>query len=86
MQRGVWPRVPNPPTRGQTPTEERKTVVIKNQLAKIGIKLVPKPLARKTYYDQISKVDNGFDMYWGGWGAGLAVGLDRLPGDLRSGA
>jgi peptide/nickel transport system substrate-binding protein len=72
----------------QTPIEERKTVVIKNQLAKIGINVVPKPLARKTYYDQISKVDNGFDLYWGGWGQDWPSGSTVLPvifGPVRDG-
>lgn len=72
----------------QTPTQERMTVVIKNQLAKIGVNVVPKPLARKTYYDQISKIDNGFDMYWGGWGQDWPSGSTVLPvifGPVREG-
>ena len=72
----------------QTPIQERMTVVIKNQLAKIGINVVPKPLARKTYYDSISKVDNGFDMYWGGWGQDWPSGSTVFPvifGPVRDG-
>src|SRR5690606_24244660 len=34
----------------QTPTQEQVTVVIKNALEKAGIKVVAKPLDRKTYY------------------------------------
>ncbi|MGI5490683.1 ABC transporter substrate-binding protein [Microtetraspora malaysiensis] len=53
----------------QTPVQERITVAIKTGLEKAGIKVVAKPLNPKTWYDSITKIDNGFDMYWGGWGA-----------------
>ena len=53
----------------QTPVQEQVTVVIKSALEKAGIKVVAKPLDRKTYYDSIGKTKNKFDMYCGGWGA-----------------
>ncbi|MET8160912.1 ABC transporter substrate-binding protein [Sphaerisporangium sp. NPDC005289] len=62
-----------------TPTEERITVAIKNQLAKIGVKIVAKPMNTKTWYDSTSKVDNGLDMYWGGWGADWPTAATVFP-------
>jgi len=52
-----------------TPTQQREVVAIKNQMQKIGVNIVAKPMDTKTWYDQTGKVDNGLDMYWGGWGA-----------------
>ncbi|GAA4230778.1 peptide/nickel transport system substrate-binding protein [Streptosporangium album] len=63
----------------QTPLQERITVAIKNALEKAGIKVVAKPLDRKTYYDSIGLVKNEFDMYWGGWGADWPSGSTVLP-------
>lgn len=72
----------------QTPVQEQITVVIKNALEKAGIKVVTKPLDRKTYYDSISQVENGFDLYWGGWGADWPSGSTVMPlifGPVRDG-
>ncbi|GGS54277.1 ABC transporter [Planobispora rosea] len=63
----------------QTPLQEQITVVIKNALEKAGIKVVAKPLDRKTYYDSIGLVKNEFDLYWGGWGADWPSGSTVLP-------
>ncbi|AWS42041.1 ABC transporter substrate-binding protein [Streptosporangium sp. 'caverna'] len=63
----------------QTPVQEQVTVVIKSALEKAGIKVVAKPLDRKTYYDSIGKTKNEFDMYWGGWGADWPSGSTVLP-------
>ncbi|MGW4422287.1 ABC transporter substrate-binding protein [Streptosporangium sp. NPDC004631] len=63
----------------QTPVQERVTVVIKSALEKAGIKVVAKPLDRKTYYDSIGTVKNEFDIYWGGWGADWPSGSTVLP-------
>ncbi|MCW2880511.1 MAG: transporter substrate-binding protein [Sphaerisporangium sp.] len=62
-----------------TPTEQRITVAIKNQLAKAGITVVAKPMNTKTWYDSTSKVDNGLDMYWGGWGADWPTAATVFP-------
>ncbi|MCT9930694.1 ABC transporter substrate-binding protein [Planotetraspora sp. A-T 1434] len=62
-----------------TPTEQRVTVAIKNQLAKIGVNVVAKPMDTKTYYDAIGKVDNGLDMYWAGWGADWPTAATVFP-------
>ncbi|MFI6510807.1 ABC transporter substrate-binding protein [Streptosporangium sp. NPDC050855] len=63
----------------QTPVQEQVTVVIKNALEKAGIKVVAKPLDRKTYYDSIGKIENEFDIYWGGWGADWPSGSTVMP-------
>ncbi|MGI5270766.1 ABC transporter substrate-binding protein [Nonomuraea sp. CA-218870] len=63
----------------QTPTQEQVTVVIKNALEKAGIKVVTKPLDRKTYYDSISQTKNEFDLYWGGWGSDWPSGSTVMP-------
>ncbi|WP_049571241.1 ABC transporter substrate-binding protein [Nonomuraea sp. SBT364] len=63
----------------QTPVQEQVTVVIKNALEKAGIKVVAKPLDRKTYYDSISQTKNEFDLYWGGWGADWPSGSTVMP-------
>ncbi|WP_214413628.1 ABC transporter substrate-binding protein [Sphaerisporangium fuscum] len=71
-----------------TPTEQRITVAIKNQLAKAGINVVAKPMDTKTWYDATSKVDNGLDMYWGGWGAdwpGATTVFPVIFGPVRDG-
>jgi peptide/nickel transport system substrate-binding protein len=61
------------------PTQQQVTVVIKNALEKAGIKVVAKSLDRKTYYDSISQLKNGFDLYWGGWGADWPSGSTVMP-------
>ncbi len=63
----------------QTPTEERVTIAIKNALEKAGIKVVAKPMNTKTWYDSVSKVKNGFDLYWGGWGADWPTAATVFP-------
>ncbi|NRQ34176.1 ABC transporter substrate-binding protein [Nonomuraea sp. NN258] len=63
----------------QTPTQEQVTIVIKNALEKAGIKVVAKPLDRKTYYDSISQTKNEFDLYWGGWGSDWPSGSTVMP-------
>ncbi|MGC5013994.1 ABC transporter substrate-binding protein [Streptosporangium sp. DT93] len=73
----------------QTPVQEQVTVVIKNALEKAGIKVVAKPLDRKTYYDSIGKIGNEFDLYWGGWGADWPSGSTVMPvifGPIADGA
>ncbi|MEU8199823.1 ABC transporter substrate-binding protein [Streptosporangium sp. NPDC049046] len=73
----------------QTPLQEQIMVVIKSALEKTGIKVVAKPLDRKTYYDSIGLVKNEFDMYWGGWGADWPSGSTVMPvifGPIADGA
>ncbi|GAA2880302.1 ABC transporter substrate-binding protein [Streptosporangium fragile] len=73
----------------QLPTQEKVTLVIKDALEKAGIKVVAKPLDRKTYYDSIGQVKNEFDLYWGGWGADWPSGSTVMPvifGPIADGA
>jgi peptide/nickel transport system substrate-binding protein len=62
-----------------TPTQQQVTIVIKNALEKAGIKVVTKPLDRKTYYDSIGQTKNEFDLYWGGWGSDWPSGSTVMP-------
>ncbi|NUR30138.1 MAG: ABC transporter substrate-binding protein, partial [Catenulispora sp.] len=63
----------------KTPSQDKITLVIKNAMEKIGVNLVTKALDRKTYYDSISRTQNQFDMYWGGWGADWPSASTLLP-------
>ena len=62
----------------QTPTQEKVTVAIKTALAQAGFKVVAKPLNPATYYDAIGKVDNPYDVYWGGWAADWPTGSTAI--------
>ncbi|MDH2428647.1 ABC transporter substrate-binding protein [Sphaerisporangium sp. TRM90804] len=62
----------------QTPTQEKVTVAIREALTKAGFKVVAKPLNAGTYYDAIGPVDNGFDVYWGGWAADWPTGSTAI--------
>ncbi|MGW4804231.1 ABC transporter substrate-binding protein [Kitasatospora sp. NPDC004272] len=61
-----------------TPIQQKVTEAIRDALEKAGFKFVPKPLDAKTYYDTIALVDNGADLYWGGWGADWPTGYTSL--------
>jgi len=63
----------------QTPTQEKITIAIKDALSKAGIKVVAKPVNPKVWYDSVSKVKNGMDLYWGGWGADWPIGATVFP-------
>ncbi|QJT03883.1 ABC transporter substrate-binding protein [Streptomyces asoensis] len=51
----------------QDPTYNKTKVVIENALKAAGFTPVIKPVDSTTYYDQIAKVDNSFDVMWYGW-------------------
>ncbi|AXI79281.1 ABC transporter substrate-binding protein [Peterkaempfera bronchialis] len=75
-----------------TPTQQKVTEVIRQALEKAGFKFVSKPLDPKNYYDQTGKLNNSYDVYWGGWGADWPTGQTALQpvwdgrqiGDLAS--
>ncbi|MFE4925273.1 ABC transporter substrate-binding protein [Streptomyces sp. NPDC056661] len=62
----------------QTPTQEKVTVAIKTALEKAGFTVVAKPLNATTYYDATGKVDNPYDLYWGGWAADWPTGSTAI--------
>lgn len=51
----------------QDPTYNKTKVVIENALKEAGFTPVIKPVDSTTYYDQVAKVDNSFDVMWYGW-------------------
>lgn len=50
----------------QTLRQEQLAVAVVTGLEKAGFKVVKKPIDSKTYYDEIGKVTNTFDLYAGG--------------------
>jgi peptide/nickel transport system substrate-binding protein len=62
----------------QTPVQEKVTVAIKEALGKAGFKVVAKPLNPTTFYDAIGKVDNQYDIYWGGWSSDWPTGSTAI--------
>ncbi|MDF5756828.1 ABC transporter substrate-binding protein [Spongiactinospora sp. TRM90649] len=62
----------------QTPAQEKISVAIKTGLEKAGFKVVAKPLNAATYYDAIGKVDNPYDVYWGGWATDWPTGSTAI--------
>ncbi|MES5816794.1 ABC transporter substrate-binding protein [Streptomyces sp. RG80] len=51
----------------QDPTYNKTKVVIENALKEAGFTPVIKPVDSTTYYDQIQKLDNSYDVMWFGW-------------------
>ena len=52
----------------QTDTQEKLAVAVAQAWTAAGFEVVKKSLSDKTYYDQIGKLDNKFDVYQSGWG------------------
>ncbi|MFE6024490.1 ABC transporter substrate-binding protein [Streptomyces niveus] len=51
-----------------TPRGQKQQVIVKDALSKIGIDLQSKEIDSATYYEQIGKIDNAYDLYMTGWG------------------
>lgn len=51
----------------QDPTYNKTKVVIENALKEAGFTPIIKPVDSTTYYDQVQKVDNSYDVMWFGW-------------------
>ncbi|MGP3982612.1 ABC transporter substrate-binding protein [Streptomyces sp. KR80] len=51
-----------------TPRGQKQMVILKDTLAKIGLNVQAKEIDRATFYEQVGKLKNGFDMYMTGWG------------------
>ncbi|MGW7368664.1 ABC transporter substrate-binding protein [Streptomyces sp. NPDC054841] len=51
-----------------TPRGQAQMVIIKDALNKIGFNVQAKEIDRKSFYEQIGKLDNPFDIYMTGWG------------------
>ncbi|MFE9763285.1 ABC transporter substrate-binding protein [Streptomyces sp. NPDC005808] len=51
-----------------TPVRQQQALLIENALGKIGLDVQKKEVDSATWYEQVGKVDNGFDIYMTGWG------------------
>ncbi|MEV4228966.1 ABC transporter substrate-binding protein [Streptomyces bobili] len=51
-----------------SPRGQAQMVIVKDALKKIGFDIQAKEIERATFYEQIGKLDNPFDLYMTGWG------------------
>ncbi|MBC2900698.1 ABC transporter substrate-binding protein [Streptomyces cupreus] len=51
----------------QSDTQVKVAVALKNALEEAGFKVVNKQVDKSTFYTQIGKLDNGFDLFGAGW-------------------
>jgi peptide/nickel transport system substrate-binding protein len=51
-----------------TPKYQKQSIIIANALEKVGFKVERKEVNSSTWYEQMGKVKNGFDIYMTGWG------------------
>lgn len=51
----------------QSDNSVKQAVAIKNALEAAGFKVVNKQIDKSTFYTQIGKIDNGFDLFAAGW-------------------
>ncbi|MGW3460522.1 ABC transporter substrate-binding protein [Streptomyces olivaceoviridis] len=58
----------------QDPINAKVKVVVENALKAAGFDVVTKGIDSTTWYDQIGKLDNEYDIYWGGWSADWPTG------------
>ncbi|MFB9177754.1 ABC transporter substrate-binding protein [Dactylosporangium sucinum] len=63
----------------QSEVAERVAVAIQQGLEKAGFKVVKKPVSAETWYDESTKKDNGFDLYFGGWASDWPGGSGFIP-------
>ncbi len=53
---------------GNTPVRQQQAVLISTALEKIGLDIQKKEIDSATWYEQVGKVKNGYDLYMTGWG------------------
>lgn len=53
---------------GNTPVRQQQAVLIADALEKIGLDVQKKEVDSATWYEQVGKVKNGYDLYMTGWG------------------
>ncbi|MFH8237588.1 ABC transporter substrate-binding protein [Streptomyces sp. G6] len=51
-----------------TPTRQKQAVLIADALERIGLDIQKKEIDSATWYEQVGKVKNGYDLYMTGWG------------------
>ncbi|MEU9285263.1 ABC transporter substrate-binding protein [Streptomyces sp. NPDC048275] len=50
------------------PVRQQQAILVENALEKIGLSVQKKEIDNATWYEQVGKVDNGYDIYMTGWG------------------
>jgi peptide/nickel transport system substrate-binding protein len=65
-----------------TARNQQQSVALKTAYEKAGFKVVLKPIESKTFYDEIGKVKNSFDVYFAGWGADWPSAATVFPAIL----
>ncbi|WP_230419912.1 ABC transporter substrate-binding protein [Catenulispora pinistramenti] len=58
---------------------QQGAVAIQQALQKAGFNVVTKAISAKNYLDQTQKVDNQYDLYWGGWGPDWPSASSVIP-------
>ncbi|BCJ37664.1 ABC transporter [Actinocatenispora thailandica] len=58
---------------------QKRATNVQNTLQKIGFKVVLKPIDAASYYTQIGKKDNQYDLYFAGWGSDWPSGSTIIP-------
>lgn len=63
----------------QTDSWDKAILVVKKALEKAGFTVVVKPLDAGTYWTQIAKTDNEYDMFTAGWTPDWPTGAGTIP-------
>ncbi|MFF1453194.1 ABC transporter substrate-binding protein [Streptomyces sp. NPDC058274] len=61
------------------PVRQQQAVLIENALEKIGLDVQKKEIDSATWYEQVGKVKNGYDIYMTGWGQDWASANTVFP-------
>ncbi|WP_327268386.1 ABC transporter substrate-binding protein [Streptomyces sp. NBC_01218] len=62
-----------------TPIRQKQAVLIANALEKIGLDVEKKEIDSATWYEQVGKVKNGYDIYMTGWGQDWPSAATVIP-------
>ncbi|MEN8651131.1 ABC transporter substrate-binding protein [Streptomyces sp. 21So2-11] len=62
-----------------TPVRQQQSVIIEDALTKAGFDVQKKEVDNATWYEQMGKVKNGFDVYMTGWGQDWASAATVIP-------
>ncbi|AZQ37189.1 ABC transporter substrate-binding protein [Streptomyces cyaneochromogenes] len=64
---------------GNTPVRQQQAVLIADALEKIGLDIQKKEIDSATWYEQVGKVKNGYDLYMTGWGQDWSSAATVFP-------
>jgi peptide/nickel transport system substrate-binding protein len=62
-----------------TATGQKYATVVKNNLEQIGFRIVLKPIDGASYYTEIGRKNNQYDLYLAGWGSDWPSGSTIIP-------